>query len=267
MMLRYSCRNLLQRSTVEGTAAVSWLASRFHVSAFAAEPSDTNGPSTSGATSAERLFGVALLERLPIIVPDPPKWQSDYEDAKFERDQKLRRAYPPEFFAGFDGQSSEGARGAEVDIEPAPRITEDDKTGNVKSLNRALDRRLYLMVQGREEWTDDPSPVWHFPLVGYQDGETMRKCAERSLRGLRGPDMKTYTVGNAPCGHAVFSPTTTTPSATPLAKLFYYRIQLLEGDVKLGDQRLRDHAWLTKSEIIERTNSSLRELLEKMLVG
>lgn len=81
-MLRYSCRNVLQRRAVEAKAAACWLASQFHVSAFAAEPSEKNEPSTSGATSAERLFGVALLERLPIIVPDPPKWQSDYEDAK-----------------------------------------------------------------------------------------------------------------------------------------------------------------------------------------
>jgi hypothetical protein len=31
------------------------------------------------------------------------------------------------------------------------------------------------MVQGRQEWADDGTSAWHFPLVEHQDGETMRK--------------------------------------------------------------------------------------------
>jgi hypothetical protein len=82
MLARYKVRHVLQRGVFDVKAAASWLHSHLHVSACTAAPSESGGPSASGSTNLERLFGVALLERLPIIVPDPPKWQSDYEDAK-----------------------------------------------------------------------------------------------------------------------------------------------------------------------------------------
>lgn len=43
---------------------------------------------------------------------------------------------------------------------PAPRVTEADKTGDERSLNRLLQRTLYLVVQSNEGyWTFPSSPV------------------------------------------------------------------------------------------------------------
>lgn len=43
--------------------------------------------------------------------------------------------------------------------KPMPRVTEADKTGDVKSLNRSLQRTLYLLVKGGKGG-------WTFPTAG-----------------------------------------------------------------------------------------------------
>lgn len=58
---------------------------------------------------------------------------------------------------------TEGDDAADVKKEPVekpmPRVTEADKTGDVKSLNRALQRTLYLLVKGGKGG-------WTFPTTG-----------------------------------------------------------------------------------------------------
>lgn len=55
-----------------------------------------------------------------------------------------------------DARAGEGAQKpvAEVNVErPVPRITEADQQNDVKSLNRKLDRSLYLLMQNKDgEW-------------------------------------------------------------------------------------------------------------------
>ena len=55
--------------------------------------------------------------------------------------------------------------------KPMPRVTEADRTGDVKSLNRALTRTLYLVVKSVEGGT------WRFPsstLIGGEDLHRVR---------------------------------------------------------------------------------------------
>ena len=64
---------------------------------------------------------------------------------------------------GEDG--SESIKKTEVVEKPMPRITEADKTGDLRSLNRALVRTLYLVVKGSDG-------TWRFPhacLIGKED--------------------------------------------------------------------------------------------------
>lgn len=53
---------------------------------------------------------------------------------------------------GGEAQSTEQA--LEAIVRPAPRVTEADKKNDVKSLNRALQRTLYLVAKDdKNEWT------------------------------------------------------------------------------------------------------------------
>nr|GEX38728.1 39S ribosomal protein L46, mitochondrial-like [Tanacetum cinerariifolium] len=94
-----------------------------------------------------------------------------------------------------------------IDFEPAPRITEADKTNDKRSLKRALDRRLYLLIYGDAYGTPKGQPVWHLPEKVYNSEETLRKCAESALQSVIGDLSNTYFVGNAPMGHIATKPT------------------------------------------------------------
>ena len=69
-------------------------------------------------------------------------------------------------------EDEEGQRVKKEKIEkPMPRVTEADRTGDVKSLNRALTRTLYLVVKTLEGGT------WRFPsstLIGGEDLHRVR---------------------------------------------------------------------------------------------
>jgi len=45
----------------------------------------------------------------------------------------------------------------------------------LRSLQRALDRRLYLLLFGDAYGAPSGKPVWHFPEKVYESEETMRK--------------------------------------------------------------------------------------------
>lgn len=62
--------------------------------------------------------------------------------------------------------SQDAAKKEEVP-KPAPRVTEADKQGDQKSLNRLLQRTLYLLVQTNEGY-------WKFPSSPVQTQESLR---------------------------------------------------------------------------------------------
>jgi len=45
----------------------------------------------------------------------------------------------------------------------------------LRSLQRALDRRLYLLIYGNAHGAPSAKPVWHFPEKVYESEDTMRK--------------------------------------------------------------------------------------------
>ena len=46
---------------------------------------------------------------------------------------------------------------------------------HLRSLQRALDRRLYLLLYGKASGAPSDKPVWHFPEKVYETEETLRK--------------------------------------------------------------------------------------------
>ena len=107
-----------------------------------------------------------------------------------------------------------------------------------RSLQRALDRRLYLLLYSNACGAPDGKPVWHFPEKVYESEETLRKvivapylltlllvlpviqkclqCAECALQSVIGDLSHTYFVGNAPMGHMVMQPTEKVQDLQPL---------------------------------------------------
>lgn len=61
---------------------------------------------------------------------------------------------------------------------PMPRITEADKKGDVKSLNRALQRTLYLLVKNKEG-------RWEFPQDRLKEEHLHGVCLQFSSNDLQ----------------------------------------------------------------------------------
>lgn len=79
---------------------------------------------------------------------------------------------------GTEGDDMSGAKREAVD-RPMPRVTEADKTRDVKSLNRALQRTLYLLVKYGDG-------KWGFPAAQLVGRETLHQVSLHCLgRGLR----------------------------------------------------------------------------------
>ncbi|CAN6565621.1 unnamed protein product [Malus baccata var. baccata] len=171
------------------------------------------GFSTSPSSSSEKIVASVLFERLPVVIPKIDPVVYAYQEFAFRWRQQYRRIYPDELL---------------------------DKS-NARSLQRALDRRLYLLLSGNTDGSAGKS-VWHFPEKVYQSEETLRKCAESALKSVLGDLSHTYFVGNAPMGHM--------EQPEENVKQFFFKSQVIAAN-KFDIGKCEDFVWVTKDELIE----------------
>ena len=132
-------------------------------------------------------------------------------------------------------------------FQPASRITEADLNDDRRSTERKLDRSLYLIGKRNRE---DQS--WQFPQGKWLEGETMRQTCERVGDRAVGKVNRWY-ISNAPIGHYCYA----YPEAVQKqrkqygAKVFYYRNQLVGGNIKIETKLYKDYAWVTREEMAE----------------
>ncbi|KXS95704.1 hypothetical protein AC578_10766 [Pseudocercospora eumusae] len=179
-----------------------------------------------------------------------------------------------------DAKAGEGARKPVGDIvieRPCPRITEADRKNDMKSLNRKLDRSLYLLVQDKEG-------RWRFPQDRIYGRENMNQAAERILLQTAGVNMNTWVVGNHPVGHLVQQ--FREPQVTKILphklvttaskefeqdehgeKVFFMKARIMAGQANLDSNELgvKDFAWLTKEEISEKVHGTYFRAIYNML--
>ncbi|KAE8685124.1 39S ribosomal protein L46 [Hibiscus syriacus] len=179
------------------------------------------------STSSEKIVASVLFERLPVVIPklDPVVYA----------------------FQEFSGKGD-----YQIDYVPAPRITEADKTNDRKSLQRALDRRLYLLLYGNSNGAPSGKPVWHFP----------EKCAESALESVLGDLSHTYFVGNAPMGHMVIEPR---ENVSEPYKRFFFKSQVIDTN-KFNIRKCEDFVWVTKDELLEYFPEEA-EFFKKMIIS
>lgn len=185
-----------------------------------------------------RLFGVCVLERYPVIMPELAAWEKDYQEWSEEKQLSKRKELPKELV---DTRYNEENAGIS-DWEPAPRITPDDTAMNMKSLNRALDKKLYLIVKSKDG-------QWHFPRLEHQAGETMRQTVDR-VAATVAPKEEVFVLGNTPSGHFPIPEGDSVAGAKPGDALFYYRANYLANTFSLpAAVGAADYAWATNEEV------------------
>ncbi|XP_022954202.1 39S ribosomal protein L46, mitochondrial-like isoform X1 [Cucurbita moschata] len=212
------------------------------------------------STNSEKIVASVLFERLPVVIPKIDPVVYAFQEFKFRWQQQYRRRYPDELL---DKANARGKGDYQIDYVPAPRITEADKTNDRKSLQRALDRRLYLLLYGASIGAPDKKPVWHFPEKAYETEETLRKCAESALESVLGGLSHTYFVGNAPMAHMVVPPTET--AQVPSLKRFFFKSQVIATN-KFNIGKCEDFVWVTKDELMEYFPDQA-EFFKKMIIS
>ncbi|XWS46156.1 hypothetical protein CRYUN_Cryun14cG0039400 [Craigia yunnanensis] len=219
------------------------------------------------STRSEKIMASVLFERLPVVIPKIDPVVYAFQEFSFRWRQQYRRRYPDEFL---DMSKSRqvwnliqlGKGDYEIDYVPAPRITEADKMNDRKSLQRALDRRLYLLLYGNTYGAPSGKPVWHFPEKVYDLEETLRKCAESALESVIGDLSHTYFVGNAPMGHMVIQQMENVPEPY---KQFFFKSQVIDSN-KFNIGKCEDFVWVTKDELLEYFPEQA-EFLKKMIIS
>jgi large subunit ribosomal protein L46 len=188
-----------------------------------------------------------IVERLPVVTPEPEAWEVEYRSWSEERRAKFLRELPNDLVDP-KGEFEELVDPEESQFSPASRETPADVSGDARTLKRKLDQFLFLVVR------DAATKTWGFPrLVNPEDGATtMRATAKAAMDACVGDSIETFLVGNAPAGHW---PEPTTRGAAGGEKKggtnFYHRAQWLEGDLRLTE-KYSDFKWLTKVPILQR---------------
>ncbi|KAJ1914843.1 hypothetical protein H4219_004609 [Mycoemilia scoparia] len=134
-----------------------------------------------------------------------------------------------------DGNSSN-----EAEVALQPRITEADKKGDQKSLERKLDRTLYLLVKD-----SNGNGGWKLPQGLVAQDEVLKTAAERHLAESVGTNMDIWFVGNGPIGHHI-------SSASINEKVFFMKAHIFSGQVKPSKESssiVKDFVWVTREEI------------------
>lgn len=135
-------------------------------------------------------------------------------------------------------------------IKPNSRITKADETNDTKSLERALPRTLYLLIQ------DGASSNWILPSFELLENEPLHVAAERGLRVVGGDALHTWTVSN-----------------TPLALLkkddlkeYLIKSRILAGQFKpTAESQIKDFGWFTKQEAAKLATKEYFDSIEHLL--
>ncbi|KAI5362304.1 Putative ribosomal protein L46 [Septoria linicola] len=181
-----------------------------------------------------------------------------------------------------DAQQGEGIRKPVGDIvieRPAPRRTVADEKNDQKSLSRAMDRTLYLLVR-------DKQGTWHFPRDRIYGRENLHQAAERVLLQAAGINMNTWVVGNHPIGHhsaAFQTPEMSTVLPNKLVstsnspfereefgvKTFFMKARIMAGQADLAANAYgdKDFLWLTREEIEKTVEPQYFKSIRGMLPG
>lgn len=207
-----------------------------------------------------RIRVAAFVERLPVVIPDPEPFEEEYYEVKSYLGT-FGKEYPPETgFMSLPNPSDhlvmpDAEMLAQLPFTPAPRETEADETGEVKTLERRLKERVFLTVQTDKEGNMS-GPRWTFPSAIAKEDETLLSTAQRAVAESIGEDLELYCAGNAPMAVNLRPYNKNLPEEFREnyygEKIFYYRVQHDDGDVNEEVLSVDDYAWLTREEIVER---------------
>ncbi|KAJ1834405.1 hypothetical protein LPJ63_001994 [Coemansia sp. RSA 2711] len=152
------------------------------------------------------------------------EWYFDMASKPAEkREEKVKQ---PEGEEEEDEQLGRERSTQQQTVAVQPRTTKADAADDLQSLERRLDRTLYLVVR-------NSAGQWEFPQGTVQSDELLAQAARRSLRDACGSGMSVWTVGKGPIGHK--------------DSLFFVKAHILSGQA--AKAQAADFKWVTREEL------------------
>lgn len=218
-----------------------------------------------------RLSAAAVLERYPLITPEPGKFVQDYLLGRFLDAQKRAKAIPSFVFLSerdvLDGKIEPTFEDPIADrYVPAPRVSEADKMNDQKSMDRALSERLYFVIRRTEK-----SKTMQFPQVlATDDRISLKAYAENGLKSVTLPDSrpKFHVISYAPSCHLehVYPQKYQEKHDVYGVKIFFYRAMLLTGEVK-EIRNCSDYVWARDCELPDLLGEEYYAAIKPILFG
>lgn len=202
----------------------------------------------------------AMLIRNSVVLPDKEPWEVDMENLQAHLAQ-FGKMYPKalidvDYDAPVAITDEELMELLPEGYTPAPRVTPDDLSGNVRSTNRKLKTDVYLFVQ------DSPGGMWRLPTASLREGETLLQAARRAVEESVGSGVEHWSVSNAPLSVRMQAfpdekegeASCNDPSRDGYygTKTFFLKLYYDEGEASTAGRDLHDFAWLDRDEVVDK---------------
>jgi len=209
-----------------------------------------------------------ILERLPVLIREEEQWSRDFRTFVARRQDQTGHRIPDDVRSYFRLPANFERQGAELErlrsMPKMPRVTGADESGDVRSLNRRLEERLFFVATGVSSYnTKDAGRGLGFPSLRWDETSdlTGRGLAAQALQeaGLQTTrDFEIYHMGNPPASHVVNELD---------GNMFFFRSQLVAGTVTgvAPGGRPGDFAWLSLDELLQELPEGWRDTVNTML--
>eukprot|EP01133_Synstelium_polycarpum_P016731 gene16731-19886_t len=221
-----------------------------------------------------KMMSSVIIERFPSLVPLPTAYEQEHIDARDRLNEIVSRPalrmqnlvedlpeFKREIVTKAEGKEDEEDFEEDFDKYVAEsRETDADRIDDRKSLKRALDKSLYLIVKKRDD-------EWQFPSTAWIKGESMKNAAERALRDTTGTAWKYWIPSQSPCGvHKVYLDNEEQDLLkSEGVKNFFYRSHYFGGEMEFNKKVVKDHLWVTKAELKEYFSEDYMEQSHKLI--
>ena len=201
-----------------------------------------------------------VLERIPIVMADHEPFEKEWEELQDHLGQ-FGKEYPKEFvgdmYEKFPKRLSDEELLEMLPFTPAPRETEADETGDVKTTERKLKTRLYLAVREDDQW--------QFPTVPLEDDTTLLEAAQQALKVKVGTAFDYWCPSNAPWSVDVQAFPEEKQKETGLygVKTFFVKVQLDEPG-EIDTKTIQDFGWLEREEMVERVQKEQGDTMSRL---
>ncbi|KAH3685717.1 hypothetical protein WICPIJ_003317 [Wickerhamomyces pijperi] len=132
-------------------------------------------------------------------------------------------------------------------VVPNSRTTKADEDNDIKSLERALHRSLYLIVK--------ENGSWKLPSFAVEDSSNLHRAAESGLRSLGGEQINTWTVARSPAAVLKYQNGKLVAPETQgegLQREYVIKSRILSG--LFAPEKATEFAWLNREEIEQKVS-------------